>query len=451
MERRPTSDIRRTLPAPPGGSLPPDIGRVCDQPDGSGRRRERARGSPTTPEPRRSLRSPPSLRNGWLNRTGSRFRQTLPAQTARGSLLPESTGSATVLAVARTHCAIRTASGSDPAHDSRWESTGSETALALRITRSQPTARSSARPYPPDSSAFVHPRTVRDLGRLYPPSAGPFSRHRPCAAGSRCESDASVGFALPAARRPGHVPGGVPAVGADRRNQRSHINFFALKRPPFRAGPTRPPSARPGTRRRSRQSHSREHRRSDNLRALTRAILPDPTRASRGSLPIESPVSALLAVSEGTLKSKPTPPLVGCRLHALGSHLPVGTAASPRRSWPIPAGPYPPSAGPFRLESTTSAVDPTVPFQLMATSASSISPDPTRSNPVGSRGSLPAISARSPAKAHSRFQLLGGFEIIGGGEPTRVVPAIGGRLDVLVRLVDGRRAFRALFFIPPSR
>ena len=102
-----------------------------------------------------------------------------------------------------------------------------------------------------------------------------------------------------------------------------------------------PPSARPGTRRRSRQSHSREHRRSDNLWALTRAILPDPTRASRGSLPIESPVSALLAVSEGTLKSKPTPPLVGCRLHALGSHLPVGTAASPRRSWPIPAGPYP--------------------------------------------------------------------------------------------------------------
>ena len=326
---------RRTLPAPPGGSLPPISGVFSTNPTG----RDGAGHAPWTRRPHRNriarkLASVTSPRRAEPDRDD--FAGPYPL---RGSLPWKSSGSAGGVPVTPVKRVERRAALSRVTIRKRID--------RLR-DRARPTthtpvapARSVTRPYPPDSSAFVHPRTAPDLGRHYPPPAGPFSRHRPCVAGSRCESNGFDGFAVPARRRPGHAPGTVPAVGTDRRNQRSHSNFFALKRPPFRAGPTRPPSARPGTRRRSRQSHSREHRRSDNLRALTRAILPDPTRASRGSLPIESPVSALLAVSEGTLKSKPTPPLVGCRLHALGSHLPVGTAASPRRSWPIPAGPYP--------------------------------------------------------------------------------------------------------------
>ena len=60
------------------------------------------------------------------------------------------------------------------------------------------------------------------------------------------------------------------------------------------------------------------------------------------------------------------------------------------------------SSGSLPPSPTDSAGHPPVRFQLVAVKWSSIPPDPTRSDPVGPRGSLPAVSATSPTNP-SRF------------------------------------------------
>jgi len=321
-----------------------------------------------------------------------------------------------------------------------------------------------------DSSAFAPPRTGRDSSGPYPPSAGPFHRNRQCAPGSRCESTA-VGRVRNSRRSAARARAGRRSAGGGcaPRIGRAQANFFTLKRLRFlrlgrraaatrstisRDSPTRSPHRplagpiprnRPAQRRQFGRVDNRRARAISNARARRFAyetrpeasprfhgILPAP--AGRGSHPAKSAGSDLPLVAKRPLKCKPPPALVGYQLGVLGRPL----AGWNTHSWGLIADHdtgrhYPPSAGPFSRYRRRQPHSKRVPFQLVAVRESSIPPDPTRSNPVGSRGSLPPVSAPSPAKTPSCFQLLRGVEIIEGDGPSRGAQAGRGRIAGLRR------------------